>query len=139
MTETNLKRCPFCGGEAKCIEFYGLYHVICCDCHAAGQDCSTRENAVSAWNTRQIEEDLDKKNGHLIDTCHDLHDIVEEFRAECDQKDFEIKRLREALEEIKKTVEDAQDTIYPFHLALDSKDGIYILEVTKEALKGDEE
>ena len=138
MTDT-LKPCPFCGGEAKCIEFYGLYHVICCDCHIAGQDCSTRENAVSAWNTRQIEEDSDKKIGHLIGTCHDLHDIIEEFRAECDQKDLEIKRLREALNEIKKTVEDAQDTVYPFHIALDSKDAVYILEVTKEALKGDEE
>lgn len=104
MTETNLKRCPFCGGEAKCIEFYGLYHVICCDCHAAGQDCSTRELAVSAWNTRQIEDELDKKNGYLIGTCHDLHDIIEEFRAECDQKDLEIKRLREALEEIQDAI-----------------------------------
>lgn len=100
MTETKLKPCPFCGGEARCIEFYGLYHVICCDCHAAGQDCSTRELAVSAWNARPIEEDLDKKNGYLIGTCHDLHDIVEEFRAECGQKDLEIKRLREALESI---------------------------------------
>jgi len=43
------------------------------------------------------------------------------------------------LEKIKKTVEDAQDTVYPFHIALDSKDGVYILEVTKEALKGKEE
>lgn len=99
MTDT-LKPCPFCGGKATCVEFYGEYHVLCCDCHAAGQDCSTRENAVSAWNTRPIEDELDKKNGYLIGTCHDLHDIVEEFRAECDQKDLEIKRLREALESI---------------------------------------
>ena len=55
MTE-ELKPCPFCGGEAKCIEFYGLYHVICCNCHIAGKDCSTRESAVSAWNNRPIEE-----------------------------------------------------------------------------------
>lgn len=48
----------------------------------------------------------------------------------------ENKRLREALEEIKKTVESAQDTVYPLHISLDSKDGLYILEVTKEALKG---
>ena len=51
----------------------------------------------------------------------------------------EVKTLREALAEIKKTVECAQDTIYPFHIALDSKDGLYILEITKEALKGDDE
>lgn len=55
MTE-NLKRCPFCGGEAKCIEFYGLYHVICCNCHIAGKDCPRRESAVSAWNNRPIED-----------------------------------------------------------------------------------
>ena len=64
MTE-NLKRCPFCGGEAKCIEFYGLYHVICCNCYIAGKDCSTRESAVSAWNNRPIEELKDDENKRL--------------------------------------------------------------------------
>lgn len=64
MTE-ELKRCPFCGGEAKCIEFYGLYHVICCNCHIAGKDCSRRESAVSAWNNRQIENELEAENARL--------------------------------------------------------------------------
>lgn len=64
MTE-NLKSCPFCGGEAKCIEFYGLYHVICCNCHIAGKDCSTRESAVSAWNNRPIEDELEAENKRL--------------------------------------------------------------------------
>lgn len=50
----------------------------------------------------------------------------------------EVKTLREALEKIKKTVEYAQDTIYPFHIALDSKDGLHILEIAEEALKGGE-
>ena len=136
---TELKSCPFCGGVAKIgkgeIEFW----TYCPHCGAQTELYETEQEAIKAWNARPIEDELDKKNGYLIGTCHDLHDIVEEFRAECDQKDLETKRLREALEEIKKTVEDAQDTIYPFHLALDSKDGIYILEVTKEALKGKEE
>ena len=64
MTE-EVKTCPFCGGEAKCIEFYGLYHVICCNCHIAGKDCSTRESAVSAWNTRPIEDLKDDENARL--------------------------------------------------------------------------
>lgn len=124
-----LKSCPFCGGKAACVEFYGEYHVLCCDCHAVGQDCSTRENAVSAWNTRQIEEDLDKKNGCLIGTCHDLHDIVEDFRAECGQKDLEIKRLREALEEI-------QDAI----TLLNTEDVLeHISDRISQTLKGKEE
>lgn len=124
-----LKSCPFCGGKAACVEFYGEYHVLCCDCHAVGQDCSTRELAVSAWNTRQIEEDLDKKNGYLIGTCHDLHEIIEEFRAECGQKDLEIKRLREALEEI-------QDAI----TLLNTEDVLeHISDRISQTLKGEEE
>lgn len=59
--------------------------------------------------------------------------------TEKEQLEQGITRLREALEEIKKTVEDAQDTIYPFHIALDSKDAVYILDIAKEALKGGEE
>lgn len=143
MTETNLKRCPFCGGEAKFNSDEFGEGVCCKSCGATlsngvyGEE--GRKLASADWNTRPIEDELDKKNGFLIETCHDLHNIVEEFRAECDQKDLEIKRLREALEEIKKTVEDAQDTVYPFHIALDSKDAVHILDIAKEALKGDDE
>lgn len=64
MTE-ELKPCPFCGGEAKCIEFYGLYHVICCNCNIAGKDCPRRESAVSAWNARHIENELEAENKRL--------------------------------------------------------------------------
>ena len=76
MTE-NLKRCPFCGGEAKCIEYYGLYHVVCCDCYTTGRDCPSIETACKAWNSRPIENELHKK--------------IEKLEAE-------NTRLREALE-----------------------------------------
>ena len=52
---------------------------------------------------------------------------------------YEIATLRKALEEIKNTVKEAQDPVYSFHFDLDSKHGAFILEVTKEALKGDDE
>ena len=52
---------------------------------------------------------------------------------------YEIATLRKALEEIKNTVKDAQDHVYPFHCDLDSKHGAFILETAEEALKGDEE
>ena len=51
----------------------------------------------------------------------------------------EIATLRKALEEIKNTVKEAQDPVYPFHFDLDSKHGAFILETAEEALKGDEE
>ena len=68
----------------------------------------------------------------MIGTCHDLHDIVEEFRAECDQKDLEIKRLREALELIAKAK-------FYFARGEEEKQIRSICEIAKEALKGKEE
>lgn len=81
---------------------------VYCHCGAEITFCESDKEAAEKWNTRPIEDALKEEN----------------------------KRLREALEEIKKTVESAQDTVYPLHISLDSKDGLYILEVTKEALKG---
>ena len=77
MTETNLKRCPFCGGEAKCIEFYGLYHVICCNCHISGKDCPRRESAVSAWNTRKVEEEQAAEIARLLGNIETIKKIVD--------------------------------------------------------------
>lgn len=81
---------------------------VYCHCGAEITFLESDEEAAEKWNSRPIEDALKEEN----------------------------KRLREALEEIKKTVESAQDTVYPLHISLDSKDGLYILEVTKEALKG---
>ena len=115
MTE-NLKRCPFCGSEAKCIEFYGLYHVICCNCYIAGKDCSTRESAVSAWNNRPIEDDAVKYEPTRY-SC----------RACKNATDSEIKRLREAL----KSILDAAQKDEPCIMAIKT--------VAYTALKGDKE
>ena len=113
MTEMNLKSCPFCGGEAEIIDD-AMGTVSRCQCCGAenGNGVYGKEGhklAVKDWNKRKIE----------------------------DAQAAEIKRLREALNEIKKTVEGAQDTNYPFHIALDSKDAVYILYIAKEVLKGD--
>ena len=78
MTE-QLKPCPFCGGEAKCIEFYGMYHVICCDCYIAGRDTSTRDKAIESWNSRPIEDDLQKE---LDEAREDNADNMEYHVAE---------------------------------------------------------
>ena len=132
MTET-LKPCPFCGGEAEIIDDAMGTISRCRYCGAENGNGFYGEGghklALEDWNSRPIEEDLDKKNGFLIETCHDLHDIVEEFRAECDQKDLEIKRLREALEEI-------QDAI----TLLNTEDVLeHISDRISKTLKGEEE
>ena len=107
MTE-KLKNCPFCGGTAKIAKGEIEFWTYCPHCGAQTELCETEQEAIKTWNTR-LE----------------------------DAKDKEIKHLREALAEIKKTVEDAQDTIYTFHFDLDSKHGAFILETAEEALKGE--
>ena len=105
MTE-ELKRCPFCGGEAKCIEFYGLYHVICCNCHIAGKDCLTRESAVSAWNSRPIEELKDDENKRLREALEfyaniDVYEYYDKYESTAIQNEGGQK-AREALKELLK-------------------------------------
>ena len=50
----------------------------------------------------------------------------------------ENRALRQALEEIRQTVTNAQDTTGLFYFELDSKDGRFILETAENALKGNE-
>ena len=105
MTE-ELKPCPFCGGEAKCIEFYGLYHVICCNCHIAGKDCSTRESAVSAWNSRPIENELEAENTRLREALEfyantDVYEYYDKYESTAIQNEGGQK-AREALKELLK-------------------------------------
>ena len=51
---TELKPCPFCGGEAKINLFLGNYCVACNNCMGAILPAKgmTEEEAVTAWNTR---------------------------------------------------------------------------------------
>ena len=105
MTE-ELKPCPFCGGEAKCIEFYGLYHVICCNCYIAGKDCSIRESAVSAWNNRPIEELKDDENKRLREALEfyaniDVYEYYDKYESTAIQNEGGQK-AREALKELLK-------------------------------------
>ena len=91
MTE-NLKRCPFCGGEAKCIEYYGLYHVVCCDCYTTGRDCQSIETACKAWNSRPIENELNEKIEKLERENHILRLDLAEIARGFDVDGFEYKR-----------------------------------------------
>lgn len=53
----NLKRCPFCGGEAKVMEAVGVW-VKCRECHSSsGVSTGSRDVAVAAWNTRSESSD----------------------------------------------------------------------------------
>lgn len=46
-----LKRCPFCGGEAK-IEGYKIFWATCKECTTETKVFDTKEEAIEAWNRR---------------------------------------------------------------------------------------
>ena len=51
---SELKPCPFCGGEAL-IDIYGAegtYKVICDDCGSTGGTRYEEAEAIKAWNSR---------------------------------------------------------------------------------------
>ena len=49
---TELKPCPFCGGEAK-LSSNGK-EVVCLGCEALGPFCDTEAEAIEAWNRRAL-------------------------------------------------------------------------------------
>lgn len=86
--DIELKPCPFCGGKAKCIEYYGLFHVICCDCYIAGRDRPSIDGAIDAWNTRPFEDALRAENKRLREV---LERISDEFEKD-EINSFQINR-----------------------------------------------
>ena len=68
---SELKRCPFCGGEAEILEHdngWAIWNCVMCKSCRVGQywnKAYTKEEAVKAWNNRKpmerILERLDKK------------------------------------------------------------------------------
>lgn len=56
MKETELKPCPFCGGEAIFPENCLLTCVICIKCGATSRWCTSKEKAEEVWNRRADNE-----------------------------------------------------------------------------------
>lgn len=49
-----LKKCPFCGGEAEIIGCESAW-IVCKECYAKTGIFNTKEEAIEAWNRRMEE------------------------------------------------------------------------------------
>lgn len=70
-----LRKCPFCGGEAEIWEdkVFGTFVPQCKECTAQHGRYTSRERAVEAWNTRKPMEskvaELEKLKGEYEHHC----------------------------------------------------------------------
>ena len=56
MTDKKLNPCPFCGGEAKIVRFYGhCYQTVGCRKCDVQINRDTKKQAIAAWNKRVTE------------------------------------------------------------------------------------
>lgn len=71
MSETKLFPCPFCGGEATLANIFGRNGVICKECEAMFRMHmdETEQDAIKAWNTRKLMEDIVERLQEKDDDC----------------------------------------------------------------------
>ena len=66
---SNLRPCPFCGGEAFYIKIMGNYEkpheIFCSKCDGAITEGRSEKQVVTNWNTRPIEDELQKRIAEL--------------------------------------------------------------------------
>lgn len=75
MKQTELKPCPFCGGEADCGSFHGVafFYVQCSCCGNCTKMYATAKEAAEKWNARtKPQTNLEKIQNMTIDEMADL-------------------------------------------------------------------
>ena len=58
MSESKLKPCPFCGGEATLIKGYFCWWVKCEKCGAETVVETSTTKAIALWNVRSTDEQI---------------------------------------------------------------------------------
>lgn len=78
-----LLNCPFCGGEATWDFLNGYktmgWSMVCIQCRSRCGYHSTKENAITAWNTRKPMERIVERLEKLKENAWD-----EEYQTMCD-------------------------------------------------------
>ena len=58
-----LRKCPFCGGNAYIDLYDRSYTAVCGNCFATTYEFKDKEDCIRAWNNRPLEDEKDKDKG----------------------------------------------------------------------------
>ena len=115
---SELKPCPFCGGEARLVNC-GSPMVVCL--HGCCQIVDDK-NSVEHWNTRPIEDELRAELEKRTAGLHDANAVCMEMKRELDR----LKEENHALDQINRDIQTA---------AAHLDEVLAELEITDELLK----
>ena len=115
-----LKPCPFCGGEAECIDFFPHFLVKCKNCGANTGFCSNAPDAIKDWNKR-TKESYDSRIDHCpvcqtlceIKNCYEDENIYK-FEPLVSFTPSEIQFITDRLEELIEEW-DVPDMVFTAH------------------------
>ena len=106
-----LKPCPFCGGEAFYIKIMGNYEkpheIFCSKCDGAITEGRSEKQVVTNWNTRPIEDALNKRIAELEDVLEKVYD--EWITCDDDWWTEEVDELKEKAAHILKNLPEVQE------------------------------
>ena len=71
MSETKLKPCPFCSRD----ELHGQSCIKCSNCGAQSGWHENDKDAIAAWNTRPLEDELLEALKEFVESAQSWHDF----------------------------------------------------------------
>lgn len=107
MNDSELKKCPFCGGNAEMISIgfgMSLFYVMCineaCNVSPATRYYHEEKEAAEAWNTRE------KTSGDISENLSRIDILIKSQKDHISEIDKIIDRMYKKLDDLRMTRND---------------------------------